>query len=164
MLPVTWATMTTEARGLRRKRLERAWIVVGLGYSILRVFVANATVKKYGVNIWAFAVVEIGSSFPYSLGTARVVARLVDKSYRSATKWGMLAGICFIAPETFIIITGERCSRRHPGRCHRMPKRVYEVIGLVILILGALAVWSVIRKVRQARSLETQAPATSAER
>ncbi len=155
--------MTTEARGLRRKRLERAWIIVGFGYSILRVFVANATVKKYGVNIWAFAVVEIGSSFPYSLGTARVVARLVDKSYRSATKWGALAAVCFIAPETFIVITGERCSRRHPGRCQRMPERVYQVIGLVILILGSLAVWSVIRKVRQARSLETRAPATYAE-
>jgi hypothetical protein len=156
--------MITEARGLRRKRLERAWIAVGVGYSILRVFIANATVKKYGVNIWAFAVVEIGSSFPYSLGTARLVARLVDKSYRSATKWGMLAAVCFIAPETFIVITGERCSRRHPGRCHRMPKRVYEVIGLVILILGSLAVWSVIRKVRQARSLDAPAPAVSAER
>jgi hypothetical protein len=150
--------MTTEARGLRRKRLERAWIVIGVGYSIVRVFIANATVKKYGVNIWAFAVVEIGSSFPYSLGTARVVARLVDKSYRSATKWGMLAAVCFIAPETFIVITGERCGRRHPGRCHRMPNRVYEVIGLVILVLGSLAVWSIIRKVRQARALDTPAP------
>jgi hypothetical protein len=155
--------MTTEARGQRRKRLERAWIIVGLAYSIVRVFIANATVKKYGVNIWAFAVVEIGSSFPYSLGTARVVARLVDKAYRSASKWGMLAAVCFIAPETFIVVTGERCSRRHPGRCHRMPKRVYEVIGLVILVIGSLAVWSVVRKVRQARSLETPAPEPSVE-
>jgi hypothetical protein len=156
--PVTWHSMTSEARGLRRKRLERAWIAVGVGYSIIRVFIANATVKKYGVNIWAFAVVEIGSAFPYSLGTARLVARLVDKSYRSAAKWGTLAAVCFIAPETFIVITGERCSRLHPGRCQRMPSRVYHVIGGVILVLGSLAVWSVVRKVRQARALETQAP------
>jgi hypothetical protein len=156
--------MTSEARGLRRKRLERAWIVVGVSYGILRVFVANATVKKYGVNIWAFAVVEIGSSFPYSLGTARVVTRLVDKSYRSAAKWGALAAVCFLAPEMFILITGERCSQLGIGQCQPMPRRVYEVIGLVIVILGSLAVWSVIRKVRQARSLETRALATSAER
>jgi hypothetical protein len=153
--------MTAEARGLRRKRLERAWIVVGLGYGILRVFVANATVKKYGVNIWAFAVVEIGSAFPYSLGTARVVASLVDKSYRSAAKWGSLAAVCFIAPEAFVVGTGERCGPSDLGRCQPMPKQVYEVLGLVILIIGSLAVWSVIRKVRQARSLETQAPGTS---
>ena len=144
--------MTMEARGQRRQRLERLWIIVGFGYSIFRVFVANATVKKYGVNIWAFAVVEIGSSFPYSLGTARLIAALVDRSSKAAIKWGTLAAVCFIAPETFIVITGERCSRRHPGRCHRMPKRVYEVIGLVVLVIGSVAVWGIVHKVKQARA------------
>lgn len=155
--------MTTPAGAQRRKRLERLWIVVGLAYGLLRVFIANATVRKYGVNIWAFAVVELGTSFPYSLGTARLVTSLIDKSHRAATRWGMLAAVCFIAPETFIVVTGERCSRRHPGRCHRMPKRVYEVIGLVILVVGSLAVYGVIRKVRQARTRAHLDPETSDE-
>ena len=162
-MPGSLKLMTTPAGGQRRKRLERLWIVAGVAYGLVRVFVANATVRKYGVNIWAFAVVEIGTSFPYSLGSARLVTSLVDKSYRAATRWGMLAAVCFVAPESFIIITGERCSRRHPGRCHRMPKRVYEVIGLVILVVGSLAIYGVILKVRQARTREHPDPETSAE-
>ena len=155
--------MTDESKGLRRKRLERLWIVAGLGYSIFRVFVANATVRKYGVNIWAFAVVEIGSSFPYSLGTARLIAAVVDKSSKAALTWGSLAAVCFIAPETFIVVTGERCSTLHPGLCERMPRRVYEVIGLVVLLIGGLAVWSVVRKVRQGRAQGPENPSMSAE-
>jgi hypothetical protein len=128
------------AVGARRRNLERLWILVGVSYGIFRVIIANATVKKYGVNIWAFAVIEIGSSFPYSLGTARLVGALVDRKRQQALKWGVVSLVCYAAPEAFILITG-----------HNMPREVYIVIGVILAVLGAIAVIGIVRKVRKSR-------------
>lgn len=155
--------MMPPARPERRKILERTWILVGFAYSLFRVFVANVTVRKYGVNIWAFAVVEIGSSFPYSLGTARLVTSLIDHNYRSALRWGTLAAVCFFAPEAFIVARARRCGRRHPGRCPRMPREVYGALGILLIVVGSLAVWGVIRKVRQAHAQHAADRAASGE-
>jgi hypothetical protein len=136
----------------RRKALERVWVAAGVGYGIARVFLANATVRRYGVNIAAFAVIEIGSSFPYSLGTARLVGAIVDRKMTSAVRWGVVAALCFIAPEAFIVATG-----------HGMPRSVYYVIAAVVSVLGTLAVVGVVRKVRRSRRERVPA-ASSAER
>jgi hypothetical protein len=151
----------TAVRHQRRKILERAWILVGFAYSVIRIFIAKVTVQKYGVNIWAFGVVEVVSSGPYSLGTARVVTRLVDRNFPSAMKWGALAIGCFLAPETFIIATGERCRRRHRGHCHGMPTKIYVAIGLLVFVLGAATIWSIRRKVKSAVPLAHPGPAGS---
>jgi hypothetical protein len=130
------------ALGKGRKSLERLWVVLGVTYGVFRVIIANATVKKYGVNIWAFAVIEIGSSFPYSLGTARVVGALVDHNRQRAVKWGVTSLVCYAAPEAFILITG-----------HDMPREVYLVIGAILVVLGAIAVYGIVRKVKKSRHL-----------
>jgi hypothetical protein len=128
------------AAGARRKNLERLWVVGGVGYGIFRVVVANATVKKYGVNIWAFGVIEIGSSFPYSLGIARLVGGLVDHNRNQTLTWGIVALVCYAAPEAFILLTG-----------HNMPREVYIVIGVILAVLGAIAVVGIVRKVKKGR-------------
>jgi hypothetical protein len=135
------------ARPGRRKALERLWVLVGVSYGVFRVFVANATVKKYGVNIWAFAVVEIGSSFPYSLGTARVVGAIVDRKRQAMLKWGLVSLACFAAPEVFILVTG-----------HNMPRSVYAVIGVILAVFGFVGVFGIVRKVRKSRQALTTSP------
>ena len=137
-------------RRLRRKRLELLWIGVGFSYSLFRVWVANVTVKKYGVPILWFAAVEVLSSFPYSLGTARVVARLVDREYPAALRWGLLAAATFVAPEVYIVAASRHHCRRNP-ECHAMPTSVYVVLGLIVVVLGSVAVVGVTRKVKQTR-------------
>jgi hypothetical protein len=150
------------ARDRKRRILERVWIAVGFAYSLFRVFIANATVSKYGVNIPAFAAVEIVSSFPYSIGTARVVTALIDQKYRRAVEWGTIAAACFIAPETFIIATaGRHCSKRHPGHCHGVPTRIYVAIAVILVLFGSFTAWSVRRKVKKAREPGQELPASS---
>lgn len=140
----------TAARHQRRKNLERVWILVGFAYSVIRIVIARLTVAKYGVNIWAFAAVELISSGPYSVGTARLVTRLIDRNFHSALKWGTLAAGCFLAPEAFIIASGNRCQRHENARCHSMPTRIYVAIGVLVLVLGSAAILSVRRKVKKA--------------
>jgi hypothetical protein len=150
------------ARDRKRRILERVWIAVGFAYSLFRVFVADATVRKYGVNIAAFAGVEIVSSFPYSIGTARLVTALIDRHYRRAVKWGTIAATCFIAPETFIVATaGRHCSKRRPGHCHGVPTSIYVVIAVILVLFGSFTAWTVRRKVKQAREPDQELPASS---
>jgi hypothetical protein len=134
----------------RRRVLERLWIVGSVAYGGLRIFVADRTVRRYGVNIWAFAVVELGTSFVYGLGTARVVGALVDRRRDQVMRWAPLAAGAFLAPEAFIVVSGRR-----------MPTVVYAVVGLVVLVMGTVAVVSLTRKVRAGRQL-VQSPARAA--
>jgi hypothetical protein len=124
----------------RRRVLERLWIVGSVAYGGLRVFIADRTVKRYGVNIWAFASVELVTSFIYGLSSARVGGALIDRRADRAVRWGVLTAASFLAPETFILLTGRR-----------MPMVVYIVIGALLATLGTVAAVSLRRKVRAGR-------------
>jgi hypothetical protein len=137
-------TLSVMGTSNRRKNLERLWIVVGVAYGVARVFIAYKTVKQYGVNIWAFGVIEIGGSFPYSLGIARLVENLVDHNREGAVRWGVLALICYAAPEAFILLTGDD-----------MPVEVYVTIAIILTVLGTIAVLGIVRRVRTSRRVRT---------
>ena len=111
-----------------------------VAYGGLRIFVADRTVKRYGVNIWGFAAVELSTSWLYGLSTARVVGALVDRRLRRAVRWGVVAAGTFLAPESFVLLTGRR-----------MPAAVYIVIGALLATLGTVAAVSLVRKVRAGR-------------
>jgi hypothetical protein len=120
--------------------LERLWVLGSVAYGGLRIFIADHTVRRYGVNIWAFAVVELSTSWFYGLSTARLVGALVDRQGRLAARWSLLAAATFLAPETFILLTGRQ-----------MPVVVYVVVAALLSVLGTLAVLSLRRRVRATR-------------
>jgi hypothetical protein len=134
----------------RRRILERLWIVGSVAYGGLRVFIADRTVRRYGVNIWAFAAVELVTSFIYGLSSARVVGALIDRRGDQVVRWGVLTVASFLAPESFILITGRR-----------MPTIVYIVIGALLVALGTVAAISLRRKVRAGRSRRSEAGVAS---
>lgn len=141
--------MPTPERSSRRRLLERLWILGSVAYGGLRIFIADRTVKRYGVNIWAFAAVELGTSWCYGLSTARLVGALVDRRARLALRWGVLAVVTFLAPEGFIVLTGRD-----------MPAAVYIVVLSLVGVLGTAAVVSLLRRVRAGR--RTHDPAAGA--
>ena len=115
-----------------------------VAYGGLRIFVADRTVKRYGVNIWGFAAVELSTSWLYGLATARVVGSLVDRRLRRAVRWGVAGAVTFLAPESFVLLTGRR-----------MPTVVYVVIGALVAMFGTVAAVSLVRKVRAGRHAHT---------
>ena len=132
--------MPATTRSAQRRVLERLWIVGSVAYGGLRIFIADHTVRRYGVNIFAFAVVELGTSFVYGLATARVVGALVDRHRDALARWVPIALASFIAPEAFIVVSG-----------HRMPRAVYLVVATIVVVMGSVATWSLVRKVRDER-------------
>ncbi len=125
----------------RRRAYERLWIVLGVVWAVGRVFVAKATVERYGVNITVFAFVEIVVAWPHALGAARVVTKLVDRDPQGAFRWGALLAVTHIAPELYIAVAGSH-----------MPFGVYVSLALIVVGLGALAVVGIIQKVGIARA------------
>jgi hypothetical protein len=121
--------------------LERVWILLGLAWAVFRVVVAKATVEKYGVNIAAFAVLEIAVAWPHALGSARVVTKLIDRNPNGALPWGLLLAVTHVAPELYIAVVGSH-----------MPFGVYVSLGAVVVGLGALAVIGITQKVVAGRT------------
>ena len=143
--------VSTAPPSRRRRILERLWIVGSVAYGGLRIFVADRTVKRYGVNIWGFAAVELSTSWIYGLSTARVVGALIDRRLRPAVRWGAVGAATFLAPESFVLLTGRR-----------MPAAVYIVIGALLATLGTVAAVSLVRKVRRGRETHAAAAGTQA--
>ncbi len=134
--------LVPSARQIARRRVyERLWIVLGVVWAVGRVFVAKATVERYGVNITVFAVIEILVAWPHALGAARVVTKLVDRDPHGAFRWGTLLAVTHIAPELYIAVAGSH-----------MPFGVYVSLALIVVGLGALAVVGIIQKVGIARA------------
>ncbi|MSO38675.1 MAG: hypothetical protein EXQ69_10605, partial [Acidimicrobiia bacterium] len=67
--PIAVARMTDE----RRRMVEVLWVVAALAYGLGRAIVVWKTLGDYGVNPWIYGVLDVISTVPYAIGTARVV-------------------------------------------------------------------------------------------
>jgi hypothetical protein len=126
-----------------RKRLELSWVVSIVLFTLARFFVARETLEQYGLNIWVFGFIDLITAIPYAVGTARVVGALVDRDLAGASTWAGIAAVSFFAPYGYILWAGQNAT---------FPTTVYVILGVLIAIFGANAVWGIVRKVRAARA------------
>lgn len=135
-------------RSKLRQRLEISWVIGIVAFTLLRFFVAKETLEQYGLNIWIFGFIDLITAVPYAIGTARVVGAIVDRDLPSASKWAGIAAVSFFAPYAYILWAGQDAT---------FPTTVYVVLGVLVAIFGANAVWGIIRKVRAARAAHAAA-------
>jgi len=128
--------------GTRRRWLERTWVVTVLVFTLARLLVARATLAERGLNIWVFGIIDLATAFPYALGTARIVEAVVDRDGHALGRWTLVAGASFIAPYCYVAWAGAE---------EGFPTAVYVVLGVLIAIFGANAIWTVLRNIRTAR-------------
>lgn len=114
-----------------RRRLERWWFVLVMVWSVCRVVAVWRWLDKYGVNPFVYALVDVGSSAPYALGSARTIGALIDRRYARAAVWSVLAAVCFAAPDVYIVAAG-----------HDMPWIVYGIVGMIAAMAAMWAVWT----------------------
>ena len=139
------------ARSVLRRNLTVSWVIGVVAFTLARFFVAQETLADYDLNIWLFGFIDLVTAVPYAVGVAKVVGALVDRDARGASWWVAVAGICFIAPYAYIALAGKDAE---------LPTTVYAVLGGLVLVFGANAVWGIARKVRAGRALgELGAPA-----
>ncbi len=138
-------------RGSLRRNLEITWVVGVVLFTLARfgaAWSALGDIDRWAV--WVFGFVDIITAVPYALGTARLVTSLVDRRPQSAARWGLIAGVSFLAPYLWL---------GWAGRDGDFPTVVYVVIALCVVCFGANAVMGVRRKVREGKAA-AEAPVT----
>ena len=132
--------MAASARSRREIFWERLWASTIVLYSFGAAILVWKTLHKYGVNPYLFFVIDVTTSWPYGLATARIVVNFFHKDWKAVKKWSWLAAITFVTPQVYIL-----ASARH------VPKDVYLIIGAVIAILAAFAIGGVVQQIRAGR-------------
>lgn len=121
----------------------KAWILGVFGYSVLRALIVWPTLGDYGINPWAFLVIDVGTAWPYAYGQVRVVNEARAKNWGGTQLWAAIAMLSFIAPYAYIAGAGSG----------EMPLLAWIVIGLLMLFFG---IASIVKIVKQIRTTEPQ--------
>lgn len=123
--------------------LGKAWIAGVFAYAVLRALIVWPTLGDYGINPWAFLVIDVGTAWPYAYGQVRVVNEARMKNWGGTQLWAAIALLSFIAPYAYIAGAGSG----------EMPLIAWIVIGLLMLFFG---IASIVKIVKQIRTTEPQ--------
>lgn len=121
--------------------LGKAWIVGVFAYAVVRALIVWPTLGDYGINPWAFLVIDVGTAWPYAYGQLRVVNEARSKNWGGTQLWALIALLSFVAPYAYIAGAGSG----------EMPLLAWIVIGLLMVFFGLA---SLIRILKQIRSPE----------
>lgn len=119
---------------------ERLWAGSVVLYSVGATFVVWRTLAKYGVNPILFFIIDVTTSWPYGIATARIVVNVIKLEWKAVRKWTWVAVITFVTPQVYILV-----SARHA------PRDVYLIVIMVISFLVLFALISVLLHIRSSR-------------
>jgi len=128
-------------RSRREHFWERAWASTIIMYSFGATFVVWKGLAKYGVNPIYFFIIDVCTSWPYGIATARLAVDVVRRDWKDARKWALVALVTFFTPQVYILIVA-----------HHVPKDVYLIIIAVIICLTFFAVVALIQQIRTTRA------------
>ncbi len=128
----------------REHRWERLWAGLVVLYSIGRALVVWRTLAKYGVNPVVYLIIDVVTSWPYGIATARIVFNVLRRRWSNVRNWILVAAPTFIAPDLYLLITA-----------HRAPHTVYVVLIMVIAFLAVAAVATLMQQIRAGRRVPT---------
>ena len=131
---------SSSARSAKRRLLERLWVIVVIAYGAGRAIVVWKALGQYGVNPWIYLALDVTSSWPYAVATARLVTSVIDREFSRAKSWGLLAAVTFLIPDLYILAVARD-----------VPTQVYAIIIAIISLLALLAILSLIIKIRNER-------------
>lgn len=115
----------------RRDRLALIWLAAVFAWSVIRCVAVAQWLSAYGVDPLWYLVVDLSSSLPYGLCSARVIGALYDGRRRAAAGWMVPTLVGFLAPDVYIVAAGQS-----------LPWITYVVVFGVAGIAGWLAVRS----------------------
>ncbi|HUW78534.1 MAG TPA: hypothetical protein VMV52_07280 [Candidatus Nanopelagicaceae bacterium] len=116
---------------------ERIWAGLLVLYSVGAAYLVWRTLGRYGVNAAVFLVIDVVTSWPYGLATARIVVNVVKREWKAVRKWSWVAAITFIAPDVYVLASA-----------HHAPRNIYLAIIAIIIFLILFAILSVVLQIR----------------
>ena len=89
---------------LRDKRTHGVWLVLVLGWAIFRAVAINKFFSDHKVNSWGYLAVDLASSVPYAIYSARAMVNYLDKDWQKFRKSiGLTAGFFYI-PDLYVLV------------------------------------------------------------
>jgi hypothetical protein len=122
----------------RQSLIEKLWASTIVLYSFAATIIVWRGLHKYGVNPLLFFVIDVCTSWPYGIATARVVAKVFERDWRSVQKWSWIAAICFVTPQIYVL-----------SASHHAPRDVYLIVITVCVIMVIFAVGSLFWQIRK---------------
>ena len=104
--------------------------MVAVAYGALRVALVAHFLERYGVNVAAFAVVELTSSLVFGWSSGRLVQRIVGSGQGRTSALVAAVVISYSAPDVYVL----GWSHRYPG----------NVMATVVIVIASLAVISLV--------------------
>jgi hypothetical protein len=134
----------------KRQLLTRVWASIVILWSVVRTIIIWAALGGYGFNPWIYLCIDLVCATVDAVTTPRMVLYFIDDHYKLAIKWGVVSLVAFVIPDIYIFV-GTRT----------LPTKVIVVLCAVITSMLALAVVSIVRKVRKGRAERALVQATA---
>ena len=127
---------------LRKRQLfSRLWAVFVILWSVIRAVIIWAALGGYGFNPWIYLSIDLVCATIDAFTTPKMVIYFIDEHYRLAIKWGIVSLVAFVLPDIYIF-AGTRT----------LPTRIIVVLCAIIGSMMALAVISIVHKIRKGRA------------
>jgi hypothetical protein len=89
---------------LKGKKAQRTWLILVIAWAFIRAILIRNFFGRYGVNPWAYFVVDLTSAIPYAIYSGRAIINFIDKDWADFRKNGLLAAIFFYIPDIYVLI------------------------------------------------------------
>ena len=113
---------------LRNKRVHYAWLLAVLAWACFRAFAVNRFFGDHKVNAWGYLTVDLVSSVPYAIYSAKAVVNFMDKSWEALRKNVVLTAIYFYIPDIYVFIFART-----------VPTSLYVGFGISIIFFSTVA-------------------------
>lgn len=111
-----------------RRNATLSWVVLSLLWSFARAAIIWQVFGSYGTNGFEYLIVDLVSTLPYAIYSARAVFAWMDKSPRFLRNL-VIAATCFLAPDLYVVLTARD-----------VPTTIWWGFGVVITALAFLAI------------------------
>jgi hypothetical protein len=101
-----------------------------MAWSLARIAAVQFWLSSYGINTLVFAIIELVSAAIYGSSSARFVLAIIDRKRNEAMKWGVLAGLMYLAPDVYVLSAG-----------HGLPVTAYVAIALLLVATLLQLAW-----------------------
>lgn len=119
----------------RRASTAKIWIGLNLLYDVIRTAVITLIFHKHGLNGWAYLILTLAFSIPFSFSSFRLSVALVEHNTTGIALYGLASIAAFYGPDIYLIVVS-----RH------VPPALYVLLSMYVL----LATFIVIRRIFKA--------------
>ncbi len=123
--------MSAADRWARLLRSSRWWLpAFVLAYTVARFAVVAGQLERYEVNIWVFAILDIGTAWPYGRALVWLLESIGDRSARAVAGIGLWSAVLAATPYAYLI-----------GASQGMPETLAAAICLFAVASAAAGLW-----------------------